>query len=120
MELKIWSILLVVMVGVDILLLILDGVSRKFNPFIVVDDIAVLTMSIIYLVLISKGMSTNHRALGYATIIVWFFGFALKLTGIILYKSFADFVIPFLIITAARFIFMFLCIPHTFNNYPRY
>ena len=84
------------MVGVDILLLILDGVSRK------------------------KGMSTNHRALGYTTIIVWFFGFALKLTGIILYKSFADFVIPFLIITAARFIFMFLCIPHTFNNYPRY
>ena len=85
MELKIWSILLIIMVGVDILLLILDGVSRKFNPFIVVDDIAVLTMSIIYLVLISKGMSTNHRALGYATIIVWFFGFALKLTGIIYY-----------------------------------
>ena len=108
------------MVGVDILLLILDGVSRKFNPFIVVDDIAVLTISIIYLALISKGMSTNHRALGYTTIIVWFFGFALKLTGIILYKSFADFVIPFLIIAAARFIFMFLCIPHTFNNYPRY
>ena len=67
MELKIWSILLIIMVGVDILLLILDGVSRKFNPFIVVDDIAVLTnvinkiYFIIYIIIILLKIFFNYK-----------------------------------------------------------
>ena len=119
-ELKVLSTLLIVIVGLDTLLLVLDGISQKFNPFILADDIAILTMAIVYLVHISYGKSTNHRAIGLITIIVCFVGFGVKLAGIILYKSKPDFVIPFFILTAARFITMLLCIPHTYNNYPRY
>ena len=120
-ELKVLSILLIIIVGFDAFF---EGLFLRLSPFILIDDIAVLTMAIVYLVLISKKRPTNHRALGIVTIVVWIVGFGLKFYGIMTTYSINSrrihgFVVPFCILTSARFFTMFFCIPHTFNNYPR-
>ena len=118
-ELKVLSILLIIIIGLDAFL---EALFLNSKFYILIDDIAVLTMAIIYLVLISKKMPTNHRVLGIVTIIVWIVGFGLKFYGIIIVgepMNFAGFVVPFCILTSARFFIMFFCIPHTINNYPR-
>ena len=110
--LKIMSITLIILFIIDIYLQIGVGL---FNPVILIDDFAFLTMAIIYLVLIAKKKPTNHPALGVATVFVWFVGFGIRGFGMTLGGG--DFIFPLFLLTIARTFALFLCIPHTCNNY---
>ena len=64
------AIVLIIVFFVDIILqIVLD-----FNPCTLVDDVAILTMAIIYLCYLFKCKSMNQKALGAATIIVCLLG----------------------------------------------
>ena len=110
--LKIMSIILIILFKIDVVLQITLGL---FNPILLIDDFAFLTIAIIFLVLISKKKPTNHPALGVATVFVWFVGFGLRGFGMSLGKG--DFILPFFLITIGRTFALFLCIPHTCNNH---
>ena len=115
--LMIMSILLILIVIADT---ILEICFRIFSPFILADDIALLTMAIVYLILIAKKRPTNHPALGAVTVLVWFVGFGIKGFGMSQIKGGqVGFMVPLFILTGGRAFAMFFCIPHTCNNYAR-
>ena len=114
--LMIMSILLILIVIADVTL---EIIFRFFNPFILGDDIAILTMAIVYLVLIAKKRPTNHPALGAVTVFVWFVGFGVKGFGMTKGPGKVGLMVPLFLLTGGRAFAMFFCIPHTCNNYSR-
>ena len=115
--LMIMSIILILIVIANTTLCIC---FRIFSPFILADDIALLTMAIVYLILIAKRRPTNHPALGAVTVIVWFVGFGVKGFGMSQIRNGkVGFMVPIFVLTGGRAFAMFFCIPHTCNNYAR-
>ena len=114
--LMIMSILLILIVIADVTL---EIIFRFFSPFILGDDIAILTMAIVYLVLIAKKRPTNHPALGAVTVFVWFVGFGVKGFGMTKGPGKVGLMVPLFLLTGGRAFAMFFCIPHTCNNYSR-
>ena len=74
-----------------------------------IDDAALLTIAITFLIFICIGKSLRQPALGAVTAIVWFVGIGLRGYG--MSKS----VIGFVFILIVRTIIIFLCIPITNN-----
>ena len=112
--LVILSILLIIIVIIDV---ILEIAFNIFSPFVTADDIAMLTMAIIYLILVKKGKSTHHMGLGAATIFVWFVGFGARGFGMTLLDSASPgYMIACFLLTGARAFVLFFCIPYTCGN----
>ena len=112
--LKLMSIILILIFIIDIFL---EISLRVFSPLVLADDFAILTMAIIYLIFIAKKKSTNHPALGAATVFVWFVGFGAKGIGMAQGGNKAGFIVPLFFLNAARTFAMFMCIPPTCNNH---
>ena len=112
--LLILSIFLIIIFIADLILEISFGI---FSPFIMGDDVAILTMAIVYIVLIVKKKRFNHPALGAATVFVWFVGFGVKGFGMTQGGGKVGFLVPLFFLIAGRTFTMFFCIPHTCNNY---
>ena len=100
-----------------ILVVIVDSAFHfiyEFSPFILLDDVALLTMSIIYLIFICKKKPVFHPAIRMATIIVWFVGFGVRAffnnQVQIRYKTF----FYFIMLTIRSFAILFR-IPQTFS-----
>ena len=73
--------ILVCVAIVLIIIFIIDTVVQilfSFNPFILADDVAILTMAIIFLCYVFKYHSMNRYALGAAIIITLFVGFGIR------------------------------------------
>ena len=98
-----------------ILVVLIDTIFQfiiKFSPFILIDDVGLLTMAIIYLIFTCKKKPPNHRALGIATVLVWFVGFGIRsfaMTQLIAFEN--SFV--YFIMMGIRSFTMFFCIPFT-------
>ena len=114
--LMIMSIILILIVLADV---ILEICFSFFSPMIIADDIAILTMAIVYLILIAKKRPTNHPALGAVTVFVWFVGFGVKGFGMTKAPGKIGLMLPLFLLTGGRAFAMFFCIPHTCNNYSR-
>ena len=114
--LMIMSIILILIVIADASL---EIGFKFFSPFILGDDIAILTMAITYLILIAKRRSTNHPALGAVTVFVWFVGFGVKGFGMTKAPSKVGLMVPLFLLIGGRAFAMFFCIPHTCNNYSK-
>ena len=114
--LMIMSIILILIVIADV---ILEICFSFFSPMIIADDIAILTMAIVYLILIAKKRPTNHPALGAVTVFVWFVGFGVKGFGMTKAPGKIGLMLPLFLLTGGRAFAMFFCIPHTCNNYSR-
>ena len=113
---KLLMILSIILIVIAILGIILQISLDSFSPLILVDNIAILTMAIIYLVFLYKKLRLNHKILGISTILVWFVGFGFEGFGMTQTKK-TEFIIANFIITAVRSFSMFFCIPYTCNNY---
>ena len=87
-----------------------------FSPLILVDNIAVLSMGITYLVFTFKKLRLNHKILGAFTVLIWFVGFGLEGFGMTQVQNSA-FIIANFLATGIRSFAMFFCIPYTCNNY---
>ena len=103
------SIILIIVFFVDIGLQI--G-FQFFSPFLFIDDLAILTISIIYIVFIKKGNSFNKCWLGPLTVFVWFVGFGVRGFGMTLFESSVMTGIEFFL-TGIRTFDLFFCIPST-------
>ena len=103
------SILLIIVFFVDIGLQI--G-FQFFSPFLFIDDLAILTIAIIYIVFIKKGKSFNNCWLGPLTVFVWFVGFGIRGFGMTLFESNAMIGIEFFL-AGIRLFDLFFCIPLT-------
>ena len=104
------SILLIIIVIVDIILQIIN----EFVIFLLIDDAALLTIAITFLIFICIGKSLRQPALGAVTAIVWFVGIGLRGYGMSKFRGFRT-VIGFVFILVVRTIIIFLCIPITNN-----
>ena len=103
------SIILIIVFFIDIGLQI--G-FQFFSPFLLIDDFAILTMAIIYIVFIKKNKQINNGWLGALTVFVWFVGFGVRGYAMTLFESSAMIGIDFFL-TGVRTFDLFFCIPLT-------
>ena len=112
-------ILSIVLIAIVIADSVLQIYFSFFSPYVFSDDIAVFTLSIVYIVLVTKKKRLKHPALGAATGLVWFGGFGVKLAGMVNGLPKTGFIVPIICLAVARGGVMFFCIPHTCNNASR-
>ena len=107
------SIFLILTVIADVVLQIY---FKFFSPYILVDDISVLTMSIIYIILVIKNRPIYYVALGTSTFLVWVFGLGIKGFGITqIQKEVKDVsaLRALIMLIVLRGAIMFMCIIYT-------
>ena len=99
------SIIIFIVIIVDIIFQIIFG----FNPWILIDSIAIFIMATIYLIFIFKGISLNNLKLVSASIIVLTVGFGFRLAGSAIFETEVMKIVNYIIL-AIRSIVIFFCI----------
>ena len=99
------SIIIFVVIIVDIIFQIIFG----FNPWILIDSVAIFIMTTIYLIFIHKGISLNNLKLVSTTLIVLTVGFGFRLAGSAIFETEVMKIINYVIL-AIRSIAIFFCI----------
>ena len=86
-----------------------------FSPLILADDAAIFIMATIYIIFIIIGKSFNVCYIGTPTILIWFFGFGIRLFAMTKLKSSIMSIIE-IFLSVVRTLVMFICNLFTCNQ----